>query len=145
MLYASIAQSDSAPESRDAIQERLCCWMGERSGGSLAVKWQISPASVADQAGRELARRSLTVNSEENHRLWGCRKRFYMYLCRLDNRAVRNRSVLDDNNNAVANHKAKILAITFLDVILIDHPDVAAYARVLIDDGSLDGRVCPDA
>ena len=69
---------------------------------------------------------------------------FLQDLCRLDNRAVRNRSVLDDNNNAVANHKAKILAITFLDVILIDHPDVAAYARVLIDDGSLDGRVCPD-
>ena len=67
-----------------------------------------------------------------------------MDLCRLDNRAIRDRSVLDDNNNAVANYKAKILTSTILNVILIDHPDVPAYAGVLIDDGSLDGRVCSD-
>jgi hypothetical protein len=63
----------------------------------------------------------------------------------LDDRAIRNRCVLDDHNDAIANDEAKILAITFLHMILVDHPDVTADARVLIDDGSLDGRVCSDS
>lgn len=65
----------------------------------------------------------------------------YNNLRRLDNRAVRNRCILDDHDNTVANDEAKILAITFLHVILVDHPDVPADTRVFIDDGSSNGRV----
>jgi hypothetical protein len=63
----------------------------------------------------------------------------------LDDRAIRNRCVLDDHNDAIANDEAKILAITFLHMILVDHPDVTADARVLIDDRSLNDCVCSNA
>ena len=63
----------------------------------------------------------------------------------LDDHAVRNRCILDDYNNAVANDEAKILAITVLHVIPVDDPDITADARVLIDDGSLNDRVGSDS
>ncbi|MCE3242514.1 MAG: hypothetical protein K0Q83_3021 [Deltaproteobacteria bacterium] len=55
----------------------------------------------------------------------------------LDDRAVRNRCVLDDDDNAIANYEAKVLTVTFLHAILVKHPDITADARVLIDDRSL--------
>ena len=60
----------------------------------------------------------------------------------LDDCAIGNRCVLDDDNNAVTDNEAKILVITFLHVILVDHPDIASDSRVLINDSSLNDRVC---
>ena len=119
--------------------------MGERSGGSLAVYVGhiIGALALLIKRTGEFARRdpNWLLIVKKNYGFWWM-ARFDSDLRPLDDRPVRNGCVLDDDNNAVANNKAKILAVTFLHVILVDHPHVTTDARVLIDYGSLDDRVC---
>ena len=74
---------------------------------------------------------------------YGCRLLFARAL--LDHRPVRNRCVLDDDDNAVLNDKAQIFPARLLHVVFVDDPHIAADARVFVDDRFLDRCVRADA
>ena len=60
-----------------------------------------------------------------------------------DHSSVLDGGVLDNNNNAVADVKALIGTISFLDVILVDDGDVGSDASIFIENGTLHRRALP--